>query len=104
MRVQEVIDLAGKPTLHLRFIFQAELTDSLLHARAGAPLRLVGFVAADVDVCARKQIHHFGEDIFHEADRRVFRVENVLMHAPDRAHLQRLIDVAQLGVRGDRCL
>src|SRR2546426_949169 len=93
--------LRGQPTLQLVFAVQAELPDALLRERARLPLLLRRFVAAGVDPVTREERQHLGQDVLHEVNRRVGRVENVLIHAPVREDLELLPRVAEPGVGGD---
>ena len=80
---------------------QAELPDALLRDRTRLPLLLRRFVAAGMDPVTREEREHLGQHVLHEVNRRVGRVENVLIHAPVREDLELLAGVAEPGVGGD---
>src|SRR5688572_5560285 len=60
------------------------LAHPLLHLRRALPLILHGLVAADVDILARKELHHLAEDVLEEDEGRVLDVEQVWVDAPVR--------------------
>src|SRR6266550_1878791 len=93
--------LRREPTLQLVLTMQSELPDALLRDRTRLPLLLRRFVATGVDPVTREERQHLGQHVLHEVNRRVGRVENVLIHAPVREDLELLPGVAEPGVGGD---
>ena len=76
------VDLSGEPCLKLGLVLQAKVADLLLDLGAGFPLRLVRLVAADVDLTAGKQRHHFRQHVFAELDRLRPGREDVVTDSP----------------------
>src|SRR5205085_3971191 len=84
VRGEELVHAACEPALQLVFVLEPEVANAPLRERARLPLGLRGLVAADVDPASREQPHDFAEDVLLELDRRVRRIEDVLVHAPPR--------------------
>src|SRR5262249_45216990 len=95
------VHLPDEPALHLVFITESQLFVVSLSSLARPPLGLVRLVSTDVDITTRKELHDFGEHILHEMDRRLLRVQNVLVDAPRLADLQFLVCVPQLWICGN---
>ena len=75
MTVEEATDADHEPALQRRFVREPKLTDACLDAWGVLPAVLDRFVAADVDVFARKKFDHFCEHVFEEAERCLVRIE-----------------------------
>ena len=81
-RVEEPADARDEPALQRRLVREPELADARLHARRRLPTVLDGLVAAHVDELAGEQADHLVEDVLEEHERRLFGIEEPVVHAP----------------------
>src|SRR6185503_16777267 len=101
---QESLDPPDEPTLELGFVLQVLASDDLLGDRARFPARLRYLIPSYMDVGPREEVDDFGEYVLEERERGVVRTEDVLVHAPRRAHLEWTRSAAELGVCRERRL
>ena len=102
--VEEATDARNEPALQRRFVRESKFTDACLDTRGIPPTVLDRFVAADVDVLARKKLDHFRQDVFEEAERRLVGIEEIVMHAPVRRNGRRRASSAEPRIACDRGL
>ena len=85
-RGKKFLHARGQVGLHGGLVGHTEFMHALLHARGRLPLVLYRLVAADMNVLAWKQRHHFGQYVLKEDKGALFIVEQVVVHAPVMRH------------------
>ena len=70
MGIQELFDTADQVALEFLHAVQALLLHPALAVRTVVPVPLPGLVAADMDILRGKQVHHLGEHVLHQFERR----------------------------------
>lgn len=102
LALDESVDLLGKPSLEGGLVGETLFGHDLLGLRGDVPFVLAGFVPADMDEGAGEEVDDLGQNVFHEVEGRLLRVEDVGADPPAVADLDLARgEVAEFGVGGD---
>src|SRR5690606_18792130 len=95
------LDTLDEVALQLVFVRQPLPTNHFLRQRALLPPFLRRLISADVNVLAREDGHHLGENILQECKRPLLWTVNILVYSPLGANLERAIRAGQFWIRGN---